>query len=130
MLSYKRADRVAELIQQEVSKVVQELKNPEKGFITVTGVKLSPDLQDARIFYSVIGSEDEVKKNGEILKKSTPQIRHQLASRLNLRRMPTIVFEFDEVPTHAARIFEILEDIKKEDLDVKEDNESISEEDE
>ena len=118
MLGYKRSVRVAELIQQEVSKIVRELKNAEIGFVTITAVKLTDDLRTARIFYSVIGSEEEINKNRAILKKSTPSIRHQLAMRLSLRRIPEIYFEYDDTPEKSTRIFELLEQAKKEDKDL------------
>ncbi|MFC1501632.1 30S ribosome-binding factor RbfA [Elusimicrobiota bacterium] len=115
MLSYKRSVRVAEQIQKEVSKIVQELREPGLGFVTITDVKLSDDLQDARIYYSVLGSEEEVQKSNEIIQDSVKEIRHQLALSLNLRRTPTIMFKFDDTPKKATHIFELLEKIKKED---------------
>jgi ribosome-binding factor A len=114
VLNYKRSTRVAELIQQEVSKIVQELKDPEKGFITITGVKLTEDLKSARIFFSVIGNEQDIKKNSQILNEQTANIRHLLAVGLNLKYTPVIAFEYDETPAKASRIFEILEKIKEE----------------
>ncbi len=114
MLSYKRSVRVGELIQQEVSRIVQELKEPGLGFVTITGLKLTDDLQSARIFYSVIGSDEEVERTGAILKASIPLIRHQISQRVKLRRTPTIEFEFDTTPAHANRIFTLLEQINRE----------------
>ncbi|MCB4792392.1 MAG: 30S ribosome-binding factor RbfA [Elusimicrobia bacterium] len=114
MESYKRAVRVGELIQHEISKIVQELKEPGLGFITITGVKLTDDLKSARVFYSIIGDEKDKKINDEILKNVTPFIRHMLAVRVNLRYTPTIEFNYDDTPERATRIFEILEKIKKE----------------
>jgi ribosome-binding factor A len=105
---------VGELIQQEVSRIVQDLKDPGLGFVTVTGVKLSDDLKFAKIFYSVIGSPEDVKRSGDVLKRKTPEVRHELASRLNLRRTPEIRFDFDETPERASRIFTLLEKIKEE----------------
>lgn len=114
MLSYKRSTRVAELIQQEISRIVQELRDPCLGFITITGVKLTDDLQDARVFYSVIGTEKEIKDSGLILENSVPLMRRQLAARLNLRRTPALTFEFDKTPSRANRVFALLEQIKSE----------------
>jgi ribosome-binding factor A len=114
MLKYKRSTRVAELIQQEISRIVQEFKEPGLGFVTITGVKLTEDLQSARIYYSIIGSEEDIKRSSDILKHSIPVIRHELAQRLNMRRTPTLAFEFDTTPERANRIFSILEKIKQE----------------
>jgi ribosome-binding factor A len=115
MLSYKRSVRIAELIQKEIAKIMQEFKNPEIGFVTITGVKLTDDLLDARAYYSVIGSQEEVERTKAIIKNSIPEIRHQLALRLNLRRTPTLIFSYDDTPEKAAHVFELLEQIKTED---------------
>jgi len=114
MLSYKRSTRVAEQIQREISKIVQELKEPKMGFATITGVKLTDDLQSARVFFSVIGTENEVAETCRILKDSVPSIRHQLAAKMNLRRTPTLEFVFDETPAKAGRVLELLEKIRSE----------------
>lgn len=114
MQNYKRSDRVAELIQQEISRIVLELKAPEKGFITITGVKLTDDLQEAWVYFSVLGGEEDVEKNRALLQKYLPEIRHQLAARLNLRRTPALYLEYDDTALKANKIFEILEKIKAE----------------
>ncbi|MCX5781669.1 MAG: 30S ribosome-binding factor RbfA [Elusimicrobia bacterium] len=115
MLSYKRSVRIAELIQKEIAKIMQELKNPEIGFVTITGVKLTDDLLDARAYYSVMGSQEEIEKTKAIITDSIQEIRHQLALRLNLRRTPTLIFSYDDTPEKAAHVFELLEKIKEED---------------
>ncbi len=114
MLSYKRSQRVGELIQREIAGIVQEIKQPGIGFVTITGVKLSDDLLSARVFFSVIGTDEDTERTSAVLKKSLPEIRHQLAHRVKLRRVPELFFEFDETPRKAGRIFEILERINEE----------------
>ena len=113
MRSYKRSTRVGELIQRELCRIVQEIKDPGLGFVTITGVKLTDDLQEARIYYSVIGSQEDIKKTTDILQKRVKSIRHALAVKLNLRRTPLLIFEYDLTPERASRIFEILEKIHK-----------------
>lgn len=114
MQQYKRATRVGELIQQEISKIVLDLKQPGVGFVTITGVKLTDDLQQARVFYSILGGEEEVARTKTVLHDAIPMIRHELAVRLNLRRTPSIFFVYDETPERASRIFSILEKIKSD----------------
>jgi ribosome-binding factor A len=114
MESYKRSDRVGELIQQEISRILLDIKTPQMGFITVTSVKLTDDLQDCRVFYSVLGDEAEIADNKKLLEEAIPEIRHQLALRLNLRRTPALIFTFDDTPQRANRVFEILEKIRDE----------------
>lgn len=114
MQSYKRSTRVAELIQREISKGIQSLKNPLKGLVTVTGVKLTDDLLDARVFYSIIGSVEYVEFTKSAMPKCVPEIRRHLAAAINMRRTPRLVFVFDETPSKAEKIFEILEKINSE----------------
>ena len=114
MLSYKRSQRVGELVQQEISRIVQEMNALDGGLITITGIKMTDDLQEARVFYSVLGSPEEIAKGTASLKQSIQEIRHQLAVRLNLRRTPSLYFVFDETVERAVRIVSILEKIKDE----------------
>lgn len=114
MQNYKRSVRVAELVQQEISRIIPDLKKPGLGFITITAVKLTDDLQECRVFYSVLGSPAEIEANRKLLAECIPEIRHQLAQRLNLRRTPTLEFKFDDTPEKANRVFEILEKLKSE----------------
>jgi ribosome-binding factor A len=129
MQSFKRSVRVAELIQQELARIIQDMKTQEIGFTTITAVTLTDDLQTARAFYSVIGTEDEIKKTADVLKASVKGIRHELAVRLNLRRTPTLEFVFDETPVKADRIFELLEKIKSEEPIHEENQENDPEND-
>jgi ribosome-binding factor A len=117
MNAYKRSERVAELIQHEISKIIQELKNSELGFVTITGVKVTDDLKSAVVFYSVMGSEEEIKKNIRIMKDSTAKIRYELAQKVNLRRAPALIMEYDDTAVKATRVFELLEKVKKEEED-------------
>jgi ribosome-binding factor A len=114
MHTYKRSTRVAELIQRTIADIIRDFKEPGLGFVTVTAVKLTDDLLDARIFYSVIGSPEEVKKSSEILEKSLKAIRHELAFRLNLRKTPELNLKYDDTSEKASRVFELLEKIHRE----------------
>ena len=119
MLAYKRSTRVAELILQEISKIILELNKPGLGFITVTGVKLTDDLLDARVFYSVIGTDEVVENSKILLQESIGFIRHELAGRVNLRRTPTLYFQYDETSQKAQKIFELLYKIDQEKVETK-----------
>jgi ribosome-binding factor A len=113
-LSYKRSVRVGELIQQTVSKIVRELRDLDSGLVTVMGVKLTDDLLNCRIYYSVFGSQEDKNKAQNVLKKNTKEIRHKLAMYLNLRRTPEIVFVYDGTNENAAKVFDLLKKIEKE----------------
>ena len=115
MHTYKRSTRVAELLQQEISRIIMEMPALTAfGLVTVTGVKLTDDLQDARVFYSVIGDQSHKDAAQRAIRDAIPQIRHQVALRVNLRRTPRLVFEYDTTPERAGRVFEILEHLKEE----------------
>ena len=114
MKAYKRATRVAELIQENMAKILRNIKELNKGLVTVTSVRLTDDLQTCRIFYSVIGSEQDKKNADTVLKEKTKQIRFELAQNMNLRRTPTIDFKYDDSGEKAEKIFEILDKIEHE----------------
>ena len=112
--SYKRSTRVGALIQHEVSNILRDIRDLNAGLVTVMGVKLTDDLLSCRIFYSVLGSEEDKKRTAEILKDNTKTVRHQLAVNLNLRRTPEIVFVYDDTNESASRVFDILKKIEDE----------------
>lgn len=112
--SYKRAERVGELIQQSVSEILREIRELNTGLVTVMGVKLTDDLQSCRIFYSVFGTEEDKQNAADILKANTKEVRHQLAMRLNLRRTPSITFVYDDTNETATKVFDILKKIEEE----------------
>ncbi|MDR1259933.1 MAG: 30S ribosome-binding factor RbfA [Endomicrobium sp.] len=113
-ISYKRSVRVGELIQHTVSKLVKNIKELNTKFITITEVKLTDDLLNCKIYYSVFGSQKDKNKANNILNKNTKKIRCELASILNLRLTPKILFIHDNTNENATRIFNILDQIKKQ----------------
>jgi ribosome-binding factor A len=113
-LLYKRSARVGELIQQIVSEIVREIIDLGSGLVTIMGVKLSDDLLNCRIYYSVFGSDEDKKKVGIVLKRNTKEIRCQIAIRLNLRRTPEIVFVYNDSNESADKVFSLLKKIEEE----------------
>ncbi len=87
---------------------------PRVGFATVTSARLSPDHRQAKIFVSVLGSKEDVKRTLEALNKASGYIRRQLSSKMRLRHSPELTFEFDPSVETGARMAEILEEVKKE----------------
>jgi ribosome-binding factor A len=120
--AYKRSTRVAELIQEKMVEILRDLKDLNKGLFTVTRVKLTDDLQTCRIFYSVIGTPEDIQYSEKVLKDNIKQIRFQLAQSVNLRRTPTIEFVYDESGEKVVRVFELFDRIEQE----KKENESQS----
>jgi ribosome-binding factor A len=109
-----RADRLADQIRGEVAVLLTEdLRDPRIGFTTVTRVKLSGDLQHARICVSVLGDALAQERTLQGLASATSYIRRELGSRLRLRRVPEFVFVLDHGPEAAMRLEELLERLHK-----------------
>lgn len=117
-MNFKRSERVSELLRHEISSYVQQMSNPRLGFVTVTGVRLSDDLSDAKIFFSVYGSDEQRQITSEILHHAIPSLRHDLGKKLeSLRRIPALSFVYDHTPEKAQRVSEILDQLSKERID-------------
>ena len=89
--------------------------DPGIGFITLTRVQVSPDLQMARVFYTSMGDPKARTETAKALKRATPFFRRQLADRMRLRRVPELDFRFDESIANQDRIEQILRDLHQED---------------
>jgi ribosome-binding factor A len=111
-----RPDRVADQIRQELSDLLARgaVHDPGIGFVTITRVQVSPDLQQARVFYTAIGEEKARKETARALERATPFFRRHIASRVRLRRVPELEFRFDESIAHQDRIEQILRDLHEE----------------
>ncbi len=110
-----RPDRVGDAIRDELSQLIaREVHDPGIGFITLTRVSVTPDLQQARVYYTSMGDETAQRETARALKRAAPFLRRQLASRIRLRRVPEIAFFFDASIAHTDRIEQILQDLKTE----------------
>ena len=110
-----RADRVGDQIRAEVSTMIaRELHDPGLGFVTITRVQVSPDLQHARVFYTSLGEETARKNTGRALERAASFMRRQLGQRLRLRRAPELDFIYDESIAQQDRIEQLLQDIAAE----------------
>ncbi len=110
-----RPDRVAEQIRQELSQILlSEAHDPGIGLITLTRVKVSPDLQVARVYYTLMGDEKARAETKAALGRATPFLRRQIGSRIRLRRVPELQFQFDESVEAQDRLERILLDLEAE----------------
>jgi ribosome-binding factor A len=108
-----RANRVAEQMKKELGGIIgQKLKDPRIGFVTVTDVEVTGDLQQATIFISVLGSESEKEDTLKGLNKAKGFIRTEIGQRIRLRITPEINFEFDESVAYGNRIDSLLRQVK------------------
>ena len=108
-----RPDRVGDQIRQELSELLTRgaVHDPGIGFITLTRVKVSPDLQLARVYYSSLGDEKALRETAKALGRATPFLRRQVGERLQLRRVPELEFRFDESIGHQDRVEQILREL-------------------
>ena len=115
-MSASRTERLGEQIKVEASQVLaREVHDPGVGFVTLTRVRVSPDLQVAHIYYTALGDAAALGATAKALARVTPFVRRQLAQRLGLRRMPEITFVFDKSIAHQARVEELLQEIHAND---------------
>jgi ribosome-binding factor A len=105
----RRMERINELLLREISSFVTGRHDPQIGFITFTGVEVTEDLMDAKVFYSVLGNEEERERAAQRLEQISPEIWRSLRHLESLRRIPKLQYIYDETPSRAARVFEIIE---------------------
>ncbi|WP_077326209.1 30S ribosome-binding factor RbfA [Virgibacillus siamensis] len=107
-----RANRVAEQMKKEMGDLIsKKIKDPRVGFVTVTDVEVTGDLQQAKVFISVLGNEQEKHDTLVGLAKAKGFIRSEIGKRIRLRKTPEITFEFDEALEYGNRIEKILKDL-------------------
>ena len=105
----RRQERLAEQIKEEVSMIIAgEVEDPRVGTVTVTDARLTPDLRYAKIYVTVIGSEQEIDESLAALKHAAGFIRTQLGAVLRMRRTPELHFVYDNTTESATRIEKIL----------------------
>jgi ribosome-binding factor A len=111
-----RTVRLAEQIRQDLTELlVRQVRDPGIGFITLTRVRVTEDLQQARVFYTTLAEGADAQKTARALARATPFLRRALAERLELRRVPEITFAIDVSLANQARVEELLEQIKRDD---------------
>ncbi len=112
-MSSQRAQRVAETIHKEISSLlIKGLKDPRIGFVTITSVDVTSDLRQARIYYTLMGSQDGRKETQAGLDSCSSYIRQQLGRQLRLRFIPEIHFEYDASFDYGQNIERLLKEVK------------------
>ena len=106
-----RMRRVNEAVREVLSaRIAERLKDPRIGFVTVTAVETSTDLRHARVYVSVLGSEEERERSLAGLDSSHGVLQREIAAELRMKRTPTLEFVYDESIERGMRISELLED--------------------
>lgn len=111
-MATRRQRRVSELIHRELSMLLmREARDPRLAGITLTEVRVTPDLQIARVYYTVLGDAEEADAAAAALESAGGYLRTQLAGRVRLRLAPELVFQIDQSAAHGRRIEELLAQI-------------------
>lgn len=114
-MSNVRANRVAEQIKKELSDILQrEVKDPRVGFVTVTAVEVTGDLQESTVFITVYGDQSQEKQTLQALERAKGFIRSEIGKRVQLRKVPEIEFKFDKSIEQGNRIEKLLRDLNNE----------------
>jgi ribosome-binding factor A len=110
---HSRPERVGEEIREELTDILaREVKDPGVGFITLTHVRMSADLQAARVYYTVMGDEKARRETARALERAVPFLRRHVAARVRLRRVPELRFTYDESVARGQRVEQLLEEIR------------------
>jgi ribosome-binding factor A len=120
MVDVARARKLAERIKVLVAEALERaVKDSDLGFVTITDVRVTPDLQNASIYFTVFGSAEEKQQSAEIIQKNRGLIRREVGRGLSIRLTPTIEFIPDEVPEIAAHLNDLLAEAKARDAEVQ-----------
>jgi ribosome-binding factor A len=104
-----RARKLADRIREIVADVLErQVKDPRLGFVTVTDARVTPDLRDATVFYTVLGDDAERQATTRALRSATGVVRSEVGRQTGVRFTPTLAFVEDAVPDHAKHIDELL----------------------
>ena len=107
----ERMRRVNESLRQVLSEALLELKDPRIGFVTVTGVKTSPDLRQAVVYVSVLGSEKKRSASMTGLDAAHGVLQARLSRELRLKRTPLLTFEYDPTVEHGVRMSKLIDEL-------------------
>jgi len=111
-----RAAKVADRIREIIAKRLERgIRDPRLGFVTITDVRVTGDLQHASVFYTVYGTDEERADSAAALKAATGMLRTEVGRNLNLRLTPSLEFIADAIPENAAAIDALLREAAERD---------------
>jgi ribosome-binding factor A len=109
----QRTDKIDELLRQEITSIVgRDVADPRIGFVTITSVETTPDLRHAKVWVSVIGQPAERAAAVKALGRAMPFVRHELGTRLRMRRIPDLHVELDDTAERGTRVLRLLHDLE------------------
>ncbi len=113
-MEYQRSDRVGDLLVELIAELLRKnIRDPRVRAVTLTGSSVSKDLRHARIYFNLLGGQENRKDVSAGLKSAAGFIRSRLAKQLNLRFVPTLEFIYDDSEDEAQRIEELLKQVKE-----------------
>jgi ribosome-binding factor A len=120
MVDAARARRMSARIKQIVASTIEtQIKDPRLGMVTITDVRLTGDLHDATVFYTVFGDAEVRQASGLALESATGVLRSEVGRRTGVRFTPTLAFVLDELPESADQINDLLERAARADAEVQ-----------
>jgi ribosome-binding factor A len=111
----ERMRRVNAAVREVLSETIGELKDPRIGFVTVTGVSTSTDLREARVYVSILGSEDERERTLEGLAAAHGVLQSRLGRELKMKRTPRLTFEYDPTVERGVRMSRLINELAPDD---------------
>jgi ribosome-binding factor A len=109
----QRTDRIDQLLRQEIGEILsRDIQDPRIGFVTVTDVETAPDLSTARVWVSVIGQPEEREQTLRALQRAMPFVRHELGTRVRLRRIPELQLRADDSAQRGTRVLQLLHELE------------------
>lgn len=115
MSTHNRPERVAQMVQQLLAGIfTRGMRDPRIGLVTITGVKMSPDLREARVYWTVHGDLEQRKHTAKGLENARGYLRHELGLELKLRLTPELHFTYDEAIDRGERIEQLIRQVHQE----------------
>jgi ribosome-binding factor A len=109
--------RVNEAVREVLSEGIGELKDPRIGFVTVTGVRVTPDLRQAKVYVSVLGSEKKRRASLEGLQSAHAPLQARINRELRLKRTPQLTFEYDQTIEEGVRLSKLIDELSPDERD-------------
>jgi ribosome-binding factor A len=127
-MSERRRQQVADLLRDHISEIIQrEMRDPRLQFVSITRVEVTPDIRMARVYASVLGTDDEARDALVALTRATGFVRKQLGDRLEMRFTPEISFRLDRSMQHAEDVARLLNQIERDDSERQRAEQNVSE---
>jgi ribosome-binding factor A len=115
-----RTSRVSEEFREILAEEIPRLKDPRVGFVTVTGVKVSPDLRHAWVYYTAMGDERVRRASAAALRSAAPHLRRVIGAQVRLKALPDLSFEEDDTDATADRIDSLIRRLHRDEREVAE----------